>query len=135
MNKSELEQINALRKELKALKRQIMKRSGKEKLQSDVVKGSLPEFPYTEVHYKVEGIADPLREKLRAKAYDVETKIAELEYYIDMIPDAEMRAIIRYRYSLGLTLEEIGIELGYDKSAIKRKIDRFMEEQDETNSI
>ena len=128
ITEEKLGQLIALRSEVKAIKKQIERRKGMAKYQADIVKGSMSEFPYSEVHIPVEGIADPLSEKLKRKEERLELEIAEIESFIDTIEEPMMRTIIRYRYSLGMTYQEIGFEVGYEQSMIKKKIDKFLEQ-------
>lgn len=128
MNRKQLEQLKQLRREIKSINRKLEQRKGRAQAQTDVVKGSLSEFPYTEAHFTIEGYSDPLSEMLKARARQLEQEVVDVENYIASVPDAEMRTILRYYYSIGLTLEEIGIELFCDKSTVKRKLDKFFEE-------
>ena len=123
ITEEKLGQLIALRSEVKAIKKQIERRKGMAKYQADIVKGSMSEFPYSEVH-----IPDPLSEKLKRKEERLELEIAEIEFFIDTIDDPMMRTIIRYRYSLGMTYQEIGFEVGYEQSTVKKKIDKFLEQ-------
>ena len=45
MNRKQLEQLKQLRKEIKSINRKLEQRKGRAQAQTDVVKGSLSEFP------------------------------------------------------------------------------------------
>lgn len=128
--KDRLEQMQKLHREVKSINKEIARRKGTEKIQADVVSGSLPEFPYTLAHFHIEGVSDPRVETLRTKRRILELELNLLEEYLDEVPDAEIRAIMRYRYAMGYTYKQIGDELGYDASVIWKKLNEWWCEHD-----
>lgn len=128
-----MEQLRDLHKEIKAIDKQINLRKKLDNYQADVVKGSMAEFPYAETHFRIEGEYDSLSEQLKLAKQDLVDEIEELEYFLSGVKDAEIRTMLRYRYAVGLTYQEIGIETGYDASVVYRKIMKFWDEvEDET---
>lgn len=110
-----------------------------------VVKGSMGGFPYAECHFvvgapdvkttddrhkKVMGLLVELSEK--KKQY--EDFQLEIDIAIENIEDMEMRQILQYKYIEHMTDTKIGRLLGYDRSTISKKIDRFFENQLSHNS-
>ena len=105
-----------------------------------IVKGSTRGFPYTECRIEVgaPSIADTkqreqkvrelmLRLSSRKKEYE-QLKI-DIDIAIESIEDMELRQIFQYRYIDEMTTTQIGDLLGYDRSTISKKIDRFLEQQ------
>lgn len=110
-----------------------------------VVKGSMEGFPYAECHFlvsapnvkksderhkKVQNLVIELGEK--KKQY--EDLQLEIDFAIEDIDDMEMRQIFQYKYIEHKTDYEIGKLLGYDRSTISKKLDRFFESQVSHNS-
>lgn len=126
MKRERIERLTRLRQEIKAINRQIDGRSGR--YAADVVTGSDSHFPYTKHHMTIEGVApDRYDRLLRAKVRRLEEEVQKLEAWLDAVDDPEMRAILRYRFSIGYTYEEIGEMMNYDKSTIQRKVERFFD--------
>lgn len=112
-----------------------------------VVKGSMTSFPYAECHFVVSGAnvkSTAQREKeIKQLLMDLE---GNRQLYSDMKLDIERfifespvlsleeQTIFRLKYIDGWSLEKIGEELGYDKSAISRKIDSVLDRIDYTYS-
>lgn len=105
-------------------------------MQHGVVTGSRKDFPYSQCHFVIGG-ADPKSDDARQK------KLRELmvlltekrEYFLNIdievgkgieeIQDAVMRQIIEDKYVRGLTDMEIAKNLGYERSAVTKKIKTF----------
>ena len=103
-----------------------------------VVQGSTKGFPYRECHIVVgaPSMADTQeREKkvrqLMAKLGERKKKYEQMKMDIDIaienIEDMEMRQIFQYKYIDEMSNQEIGEELGYDRTTITKKINRFLE--------
>lgn len=88
-------------------------------------------FPHTK---SISGYGDSayvdVRQKLYEKQRQIQDEIAFLENWLDSVPDPEMRDILRLQYINGLTQEEIAAELGYSRSAIAMKLNRFWEQRE-----
>lgn len=123
--KERLSNIKAIKLEIK----DIQNRIDHLPMAKDVVRGSLPEFPYTAVNISITGVdedaAAKLRCKLERKCRQLQDEIAELETIMDGIGNSEMRLILRLLYVDGLSQEQIARELGYSRSAIAVKLHRF----------
>lgn len=110
-----------------------------------VVKGSMGGFPYAECHFVV-GAPDVksnderhkkvmnLVVELSEKKKQYEDFELEIDIAIENINDMEMRQIFQYKYIEQLTDTEIGKRMGYDRSTISKKLDRFFENQVSHNS-
>lgn len=118
--------VKGLEDELREIKPQVLK---------DSVKGSSVDFPYTQHTVVVEGETEleknPAYRKLKRELDKTRTewleKIREVEQYLrDM--DPETQDILRRYYVNGQTMEQIGADLGYVKSAIHKKINACFKE-------
>lgn len=105
-----------------------------------IVKGSAKGFPYTERRIEVgaPSIADTKQREQKVRELMIQLGNRKKEYEqmkfdidiaIESIEDMEMRQILQYRYIDEMTIMEIGELLGYDRSTISKKIDRFLEKQ------
>lgn len=66
-----------------------------------------------------------LKERYYQKLRDIQQEIAFLESFLDQVTDPQTRDILRLYYVNGLTQEQIAEELGYTRSAIGMKLQRF----------
>ena len=103
-----------------------------------VVTGSMNRFPYAQCHYVVgaPSIANTKQREetvrnlvidLGNKKNEYENLKTDIDIAIELVADMEMRQILQYKYIDELTDAEIGKKLGYDRSTISKKIDRFFE--------
>lgn len=69
------------------------------------------------------------REKLYQKQRQIQSKIYEMESFLDEVEDPEVRDILRLQYRNGLTIKEIGDELGWSEKTIKRRLQNFWQTQ------
>ena len=105
-------------------------------MQHGVVTGSMKDFPYAQCHFVLSG-TDPksdearqtkLRELLitlqerRNKFLDMEIDVARASEDID---SADLRQILEDKYIKGLTDQEIAEKMGYERSAVSHKINRY----------
>ena len=85
----------------------------------------------------ISGYGDPsymdVRQRLYEKQRQIQDEIAFLEDWLDGVPDPEMRDILRLQYVNGLTQEQIAEELGYSRSAIAMKLNRFWSSEKRLN--
>ena len=110
-----------------------------------VVKGSMGGFPYAERHFVV-GAPDVksneerhkkvmnLVMELSKKKKEYENLKLDIDIAIEEIEDEEIRQIIQCKYIDKLTDSKIGAMLGYDRSTISKKLDRFFANQVSHNS-
>lgn len=110
-----------------------------------VVKGSMEGFPYAECHFVVGApdikTTDERHKKIQNLIIELGNKKKEYEDFqldidiaIEKINDMEIRQIFQYKYISKKSDAEIGELLGYDRSTISKKIDRFFENQLSHNS-
>lgn len=110
-----------------------------------VVKGSMDGFPYAECHFVV-GAPDvkttderhkkvqQLIIELGEQKKEYEDFQLEIDIAIEEIEDMEMRQIFQHKYIERMTDAQIGKMIGYDRSTITKKLDRFFEKQISHNS-
>ena len=110
-----------------------------------VVKGSMGGFPYAECHFVVGApdvkTTDERHKKVQSLIIELGEKKKEYEdfqldidFAIEDIEDMEIRQIFQYKYIEHMTDSKIGKLLGYDRSTISKKLDRFFENQLSHNS-
>ena len=66
-----------------------------------------------------------IRKRLQIKLDELQDRLEEMEDWLDTLEDCELAAIVRMKYRNGLTLEQIGDELGYDRSTVGKKVKQF----------
>ncbi|MCC2864903.1 hypothetical protein LK494_03080 [Anaerovorax odorimutans] len=96
----------------------------------DTVRGSSPNFPYTEHPITIEGYNNVEREKL-IRALDCKRtvwykKIRLAERVLREV-EPEMQDILRRHYELGQTMEQIGKATGYTRARVSQKIKGYFE--------
>lgn len=69
-----------------------------------------------------------VKQKLAKSLVRAQQERLRIEEWLDGVDDPEMRNILRLQYVNGLTQEEIGDELGYSLSTIKRRLKEFWAE-------
>ncbi|MFQ7110283.1 MAG: sigma factor-like helix-turn-helix DNA-binding protein [Anaerovoracaceae bacterium] len=127
MTKDRLKKLRALVKEAEHLQSQYIDAICFPKEQVvDSYKDYSTGFPHTK---SISGYGDSayvdVRQKLYEKQRQIQQEIAFLEDWLDSVEDPELRDILRLQYINGLTQEQIAVELGYSRSAIAMKLDRF----------
>lgn len=102
-------------------------------------------FPYAECHFVV-GAPDVKSTEERNKKVQnlvIALSSAKKEYEdfqldidtaIEAVDDLEMRQILEYKYIERISDSKIANILGYDRSTISKKLDRFFEKQVSHNS-
>lgn len=105
-----------------------------------VVSGSMRRFPYAECHFVVAAPSIPQTEgrekqvrnliiELGNRKKEYEDLKFDIDIAIELIDDIEMRQIFQYKYIDELTDAEIGKKLGYDRSTISKKIEKYLQNQ------
>jgi DNA-directed RNA polymerase specialized sigma subunit len=137
MTEAELSQYRAIKLEIEDLSFRIEQlREQKLQMTSTKVKGSLPDFPYTEVHYSVAGPDKEEEERrlyriseLERKKRDKQTELIEKEHemhdFVYTVPDSNMRQILILRFIDGHTQDTIGRKLHMDQSLVSKKLTDF----------
>ena len=102
------------------------------------VKGSNPEFPYQEQHFKIQGMAftyrddsqlrkeEELLDQRKARAEESKNHVAQ---WMLTVP-ARMHRVIRFKYFQGMSWEEVAAQMGRKATAdsVKMEFRRFMEQ-------
>ena len=127
MKKSRLKKIRALIKEAEHLQSEYTDMICFPKEQVvDSAKDYSTGHPHT---ISISGYGDSsyidIRQRLYNKQRQIQQEIAFLEDWLDSVEDPELRDILRLQYINGLTQEQIAAELGYSRSAIAMKLNRF----------
>lgn len=103
------------------------------------VKGSSPDYPYTEQHFKIRGTAftvkddsrlrqeEKLLEQRKANAEKIKIQVEE---WMLLIP-ARMQRIVRYRYLNEMTWEQVAGKMGRKATAdgVRMELERFLEKK------
>ena len=100
------------------------------------VKGSNPEFPYQEQHFKIQGMAftyrddsklreeEALLEQRKARAEEVKSQVEQWMLTVPM----RMQRIIRFKCFLGMSWEEIATKMGKKATAdsVRMEFNKFV---------
>lgn len=134
MNKKDLEQVVALKNEIKDLERRLQNNNISSTV-ADSVKGSSTNFPYIECHRVIQGVDykkqirdRKYRKLLKSKRDKINKLLVQIEYDLNYIEDSEIRQIIRYKYFDNCSWIQIMHKMNYkseEKARIKLK--RFFE--------
>lgn len=134
MNKKDLEQVVALKNEIKDLERRLQNNNISSTV-ADSVKGSSTNFPYIECHRVIQGVDykkqirdRKYRKLLKSKRDKINKLLVQIEYDLNYIEDSEIRQIIRFKYFDDYSWIQIMHKMNYkseEKARIKLK--RFFE--------
>lgn len=142
IDKNVLEQYTSIKKEIADLERMIAQSNSKIKkfekqVVSDTVTGTRPDLTIGPI--KITGIAQQQidREnelnrnriqKMKRFKKKLEKLVAEVEEYIQKIPDSEVRRIARMRYIENLSWRRVAVHMGkgYTEDSCRIKMDRFL---------
>lgn len=141
VTKQILIQYNDLQKEIREVRGRIanlekyIKRIEEDGNVTDIVSGGDGGIQ----HFKIEGFPYPEYSKkktllLTRKSIlvqlesELDEQINEVEKFISTVSDSKMRRILTMRFIEDKSFEQIGIAIGYDRTSISKKIDKFMEE-------
>lgn len=124
--------IKSIRRRLKYFKNHPVK------AEHGVVAGSMEEFPYAQCHFVVSGpniksneerkkVISQLIVDLKAHERLYDDMQLDIECFIESLEKIEDKTILRLKYIDRYTDEEIGRELGYDRSTISKKIDKILD--------
>ena len=122
MNEKELSKFYWLNKEIKDLEERIA-----------TLDLGVSAIKYDGLSVSSSKKAESIQEKLvELKDIWMEKRVSALEEYIKIerfilsVPDEEIRLIMRYRYMDLMSWEEIGNKLGYDRTAVSKKIRSYL---------
>lgn len=133
MNKEKLQRLRKMKRERDSLLERLKKNAFNPKVEvADTVKDYRTGVGKT-ITIHGYGNADwkRLQMKYSQKAGDLTREILLMEIFLDKVEDPEMRQILRYRYEDGMTHEQIAEKMGYSRTAIQKKEERFWNEQEE----
>jgi len=92
------------------------------------------EFPYIEEHVVVQMIDPREADIIKKRMYEKTVRktvllkeIKEVEDFIDSMPDGIDKEIFEMLYLDGMTQREIGECIGLERSAISKRVDRYLE--------
>lgn len=130
-----LEEIKDVRHRIDVLEEQIAKFEQKGYSETDVVKGGaggiqtfkIEGFPY-EKYSKKKTLLYSRKAILETLEFDLLDMTNDVETYIASVNNSEMRRILTMRFINNMNFDQIGKILGYDRTSISKKIDRFLEE-------
>lgn len=136
MDKKRLGQHRALSKEIIRLQKQLDKLYDRNLDIPEVmgkVKGSMHDFPYTEVRTTVlmqePKQADEIGKLIRIKdklLQDDKKGLLEIEQYISEIDDPEVRQIFEMTFYEGKKQKEVAMLMGLERSSISKKISSYL---------
>jgi len=102
---------------------------------SGKVKKSSDDFPYTEQHITVKIENPKIADSIKKKIHDKESRQnflrkeqADVENYIYQIPDGLIRQIFESVYLDGMSIQDVGENVGYTKGRISQIISKFLED-------
>lgn len=136
MTLEELKQYGSIKREIEDLERRIEKSYSKElDAVAGKVKGSMKDFPYTEIRTSVlmENPVqleerDRLIAKRRSKVKELQKQVLAIEQFINTIGDSRIRSIFRYRFIDGLRVQEIAYQTGYTHGRISQLICKYIKD-------
>lgn len=129
------EEIKDVRRRIGILEEQIAKFEQKGYSEADVVKGGaggiqnfkIEGFPY-EKYSKKKTLLYSRKAILDTLEFDLLEMTNDVEAYIASVSNSEMRRILTMRFINNMSFEKIGKLLGYDRTSISKKIDKFLKE-------
>ncbi len=138
MDRKQLKQYVALKKEIEALDKSIDKLYSRVEDVPEVlgkVQSSSSEWPYIETRVSVR-MAEPkemdaikrrilFRKRRKEKA---EVQAAEIEEFISGLPDSIDRQIFEMVFLEGKTYEKVGESVGYTKGRVSQKISEILKD-------
>lgn len=142
MNKKDLEQVVALKNEIKDIERRLQNNNISSTV-ADSVKGSSSSFPYVECHRTIRGVDykkqmrdNRYRKMIISKKKKIEKLLRQIEYDLNYIEDSEIRQIIRYKYFDGYNWVKIMHLMNYhSESYAKMKLKRFFEKMQVVTNV
>lgn len=127
------EEVKEVRERIERTERQIAKIEEDGKV-IDTVSGGSGGIQ----HFKIEGFPHPEYSRKKTLLYARKATLASLEMelletlnqveeFISSVDDSKMRRILTMRFIENKNFEQIGKALGYDRTSISKKIDKFLE--------
>lgn len=101
---------------------------------TDTVRGSSDEYPYTEHPITISGVQTQpnkrirLREeRLKRRRTEAEEKREQIEDFIDMLHDSQLKQIIHYHYIKGYSWVKTAGMVNNKESAVKMRVKRYFD--------
>lgn len=137
MDKKKLERYKPLKRELLMIDKQISKLEERREALPVVmgkVQSSDYNFPFTERRVSVP-MLDPKEDdkidreivRKRARKWQVEAEMKEVEEFIDNMPEGEERQVFELYYLEGMKQREVADMIGLERSSISKKISDFLQ--------
>lgn len=129
MNKTELEKLKGLPKEIEALEKELKKMEEFEYV-GDVIKDYGTGYPKPKI---IRGYStdryNGQRNLLEKKIQQKRKLIDKFELWIETVQDADMRRILRYIYKQGMSQSKAAKAMGWNwtRDAIAQRLKRFFE--------
>lgn len=126
MTKKEMEELISIKQEINAIEMSLC--APKSTYTFAFYKDYRTGFPIPKIETGYDDgsiYKDQLIKRLTATKKKLQKKIIDAEKFIEIQTDSELRTILRSYYINGLSQEEIGKLLGYDRSTITKKLKRF----------
>ena len=137
MDKKKLERYKPLKRELLMIDKQISKLEERREALPVVmgkVQSSDYNFPFTERRVSVPRLdpkeADKIDREIvrkRARKWQVEAEMKEVEEFIDNMPEGEERQVFELYYLEGMKQREVADMIGLERSSISKKISDFLQ--------
>ena len=128
MTAKELSQYKSAKAEIKSIHRELQELPDYIE-GTDTVKGSSPEYPYTEHPVTIRGhIPNPRKEKLLTRVERLERIVSEVDAFLDGIEDVNIARAIRLHYVNGQEWWKVAGKMGLEVTAgaLKKKTLRFL---------
>lgn len=129
------EEIKSVRKRILELEKaiKVMEENGYSEI--DTVKGGsggiqhfkIEGFPY-EKYSKRKTLLYARKSILETLEFDLLEMTNDVEEFIATVPDSKIRMILTMRFIDGLSFEQIGDRLNYDRTSVSKKLEKFMSE-------
>ncbi len=136
MTREELSVLGKITKEIEQLKRELENVDHADAFGSDSVTGSDTEFPYTQHQIMITGYdysiyaskVKRIQNRLNRKLQELMDEKDRITEYIYSLNDSDLRQILMYKYVNGLTWSEIGANMNYDESTVRKKHNKWFAE-------
>lgn len=137
MTAEKLEQYRELKKEIRMLEDSIKRLTAQTFAPvSDVVRGSMPEYPYIKCVVKITGMdqqtmgrLDRRKIKLAERLEKAHRDVEEIEAWVETIQDSHIRQLVQYRYLEGKSWASVANRIGYKgESGARMALERYFRE-------
>lgn len=132
MRKIELMRMRGLPKEIETIKEELLTMEEQEWV-ADVIKDGRTGYPVPSV---ISGLSSMRynSEKLRLqnKVLQKEALVDKFETWVETVPDADMRRLLRYVYKMGMSQKQAARAMGsgWTRDAVAKRLERFFLENE-----